>query len=148
MPACDTFRGVVDAGQYKDYILVMLFLRDCHANFSDQPSADWSHRRMKKICCARHRFPRSIIQHAVWLNFRFPLSYRNSEDLLAERGIDLSYGTVRRCGFDVRAGLCTEIEKNASSSRSPLASGRGVRVDQRQAQVSVARCRSGGRSAG
>ena len=37
-----------------------------------------------------------IIQHAVWLYFRFPLSYRDVEDLLAERGIDASYETVRR----------------------------------------------------
>jgi len=45
---------------------------------------------------ARHRFPSAIIQHAVWLYFRFALSYRDVEDLLAERGIDVSYETVRR----------------------------------------------------
>jgi putative transposase len=44
---------------------------------------------------ARHRFPPAIIQHAVWLYFRFALSYRDVEDLLAERGIDASYETVR-----------------------------------------------------
>ena len=37
-----------------------------------------------------------IIQHAVWLYFRIPLSYRDVEDLLAERGIDVSYETARR----------------------------------------------------
>ena len=37
-----------------------------------------------------------VIQHAVWLYFRFPLSFRDVEDLLAERGIDVSYETVRR----------------------------------------------------
>jgi len=37
-----------------------------------------------------------IIQHAVWLYFRFPLSFRDVEDLVAERGIDVSYETVRR----------------------------------------------------
>ena len=51
---------------------------------------------MKQISYRRHRFPSSIIQHAVWLYFRFPLSYRDVEDLLAERGIDVSYETVRR----------------------------------------------------
>ena len=51
---------------------------------------------MQKISYARHRFPPVIIQHAVWLYFRFPLSYRDIEDLLAERGIDVSYETVRR----------------------------------------------------
>jgi putative transposase len=51
---------------------------------------------MSSISYRRHRFPPAIIQHAFWLYFRFPLSYRNVEDLLAERGIDLSYETVRR----------------------------------------------------
>ena len=51
---------------------------------------------MQKISYARYRFPPVIIQHAVWLNFRFSLSYRDAEDLLAERGIHVSYETVRR----------------------------------------------------
>ncbi len=37
-----------------------------------------------------------IIQYSVWLYFRFPLSYRDVEDLLAERGVEVSYETVRR----------------------------------------------------
>ena len=44
----------------------------------------------------RHRFPAPIIQHAIWLYLRFTLSYRDVEELLAERGLDLSYETVRR----------------------------------------------------
>ncbi len=51
---------------------------------------------MKQISYARHRFPGSIIQHAVWLYFRFPLSYRDIEDLLSERGIEVTYETIRR----------------------------------------------------
>jgi transposase-like protein len=46
----------------------------------------------------RHRFPAPIIQHAIWLYLRFTLSYRDVEDLLAERGLEASYETVRR-GF-------------------------------------------------
>jgi len=42
----------------------------------------------------RYRFPAEIIAHAVWLYYRFPLSLRNVEDLLAERGIDVSFQTV------------------------------------------------------
>lgn len=42
----------------------------------------------------RHRFPAEIIAHAVWLYHRFPLSLRHVEDLLAERGIDVSFQTV------------------------------------------------------
>jgi transposase-like protein len=51
---------------------------------------------MQKISYSRHRFPPVIIQHAVWLYFRFPLSFRDGEDLLAERGIDVSYESVWR----------------------------------------------------
>src|SRR2546425_10527718 len=43
----------------------------------------------------RHRFPPAVIQHAVWLYLRFTLSYRDVEDLLAERGLDISYKTIR-----------------------------------------------------
>jgi putative transposase len=43
----------------------------------------------------RHRFPRVVIQHAVWLYLRFTLSYRDVEDLLAERGLDISYESIR-----------------------------------------------------
>lgn len=51
---------------------------------------------MNIISYRRHRFPPTIIQHAVWLYFRFSLSYRDVEDLLAERRIDVSYETIRR----------------------------------------------------
>ena len=44
----------------------------------------------------RHCFPPEIIQHAIWLYLRFTLSYRDVEELLAERGLDISYETVRR----------------------------------------------------
>jgi putative transposase len=43
----------------------------------------------------RHRFPLEIIQHAVWLYHRFNLSHRDIEDLLAERGITVSYESIR-----------------------------------------------------
>ena len=43
----------------------------------------------------RHRFPPAIIQYAVWLYHRFNLSYRDIEDLLAERGIEVSYESIR-----------------------------------------------------
>jgi putative transposase len=50
---------------------------------------------MSKISYSRHRFPSGIIRYAVWLYFRFPLSYRIVDDLLAKRGIDVSYETIR-----------------------------------------------------
>src|SRR6201997_3505071 len=51
---------------------------------------------MAQLSYRRHRFPASIIQHAIWLYLSFTLSYRDVEDILAERGLDISYETVRR----------------------------------------------------
>src|ERR1700730_11341957 len=53
-------------------------------------------RGMKKISYKGYRFPLEIIQQAIWLYVRFTLSFRDVEDLLAERGIMVSYETVRR----------------------------------------------------
>ena len=50
---------------------------------------------MQPISYARHRFPPDVIRHAVWLYLRFTLSYRDVEELLAQRGFDLSYESVR-----------------------------------------------------
>jgi DDE domain len=51
---------------------------------------------MTKISYAGYRFPPETIQQAIWLYVRFTLSFRDVEDLLAERGIMVSYETVRR----------------------------------------------------
>src|SRR5674536_139771 len=51
---------------------------------------------MVKINYSGYRFPPEIIQQAIWLYLRFTLSFRDVEDLLAERGIIVSYETVRR----------------------------------------------------
>ena len=50
----------------------------------------------KPVSYKRHRFPPEIIAHAVWLYFRFPLSLRLVEEMLLERGVVVSYETVRR----------------------------------------------------
>jgi putative transposase len=42
-----------------------------------------------------YRFPNDIIQRAIWLYLRFTLSYRDVEELLAERGVAVSYETIR-----------------------------------------------------
>jgi putative transposase len=51
---------------------------------------------MQPISYARYQFPAEVIRHAVWLYLRFTLSYRDVEELLAERGIEILYETVRR----------------------------------------------------
>jgi transposase-like protein len=43
-----------------------------------------------------HRYPVEVISHCVWLYFRFPLSFREVEELMLERGVTVSYETVRR----------------------------------------------------
>ena len=48
------------------------------------------------ISYAGYRFPPELISYAVWLYFRFPLSFRMVEELLAARGIDVTYETIRR----------------------------------------------------
>ena len=50
---------------------------------------------MTPVSYSRHRFPADVIRQAVWLYFRFTLSFRDVEDLMAQRGIDVSYETIR-----------------------------------------------------
>jgi hypothetical protein len=52
---------------------------------------------MKPISYARHRFPPDIIRHAVWLYIRFTVSYRDVEDLLAERGLTVAQILAYNC---------------------------------------------------
>jgi putative transposase len=50
---------------------------------------------MRPISFKRHRFPLDVIRHAVWLHFRFTLSIRDVEELLAQRGVEVSREAVR-----------------------------------------------------
>lgn len=50
---------------------------------------------MRPISYKRHRFPPDVSRHAVWLYFRFTLSLRDVEELLAQRGVEVSYETMR-----------------------------------------------------
>ena len=52
-----------------------------------------------------YRNPSEIISHTVWLYFRFSLSYRDVEEIMAERGIVLTYETVRECVSEVWANI-------------------------------------------
>jgi hypothetical protein len=68
---------------------------------------------MTKISYSGYRFPPGIIQQAIWLYLRFTLSFRDVEDLLAERGIMVSY-----CGGSKTALLKTRSEVSAAIFRS------------------------------
>lgn len=65
---------------------------------------------MQKISFDRHRFPPELISHAVWLYARFTLSFRDVEDLLAERGLDVSYETVRRWFLKFGNGIARNLK--------------------------------------
>jgi putative transposase len=65
----------------------------------------------------RHRFPSQIIAHAVWLYFRFPLSLRLAEEMLLERGIVVSYETVRRWAQKFGPDYAHRLKRKAPSRR-------------------------------
>ena len=77
---------------------------------------------MDPLCCKRHRFPVDVIKYAVWAYFRFTMSFRDVEDLLAERGVLVSNESIRcstqKCGPSDRAQSLT----HTPCPDSPLAS--------------------------
>jgi len=66
---------------------------------------------MAQLSYRRHRFPAEIIQHAIWLYLRFTLSYRDVEELLAERELDVSYETVRRWVLKFRPLIARKLRQ-------------------------------------
>jgi putative transposase len=60
---------------------------------------------------ARHRFPAEVISYAVWLYFRFPLSLRMVEEMLAARGIAVSHETVRQWALKFGQSFAKQIRR-------------------------------------
>src|SRR4051794_29476459 len=60
---------------------------------------------------AGYRFPGEVISHAVWLYFRFPLSLRMVEEMLAARGIDVSHETVRQWARKFGQAFANQIRR-------------------------------------
>jgi putative transposase len=71
----------------------------------------------RSIGYKRHRFPPAIIAHAVWLYFRFPLSLRLVEEMLLERGIVVSYETVRRWAMKFGRDYARRLKRKRASRR-------------------------------
>ncbi len=69
------------------------------------------------ISYKNHRFPPQIIAHAVWLYFRFPLSLRLVEEMLLERGIVVSYETIRRWGRKFGAAYAKQLRRKKPSQQ-------------------------------
>jgi len=74
--------------------------------------------RMATISFARHQFPPAIIRHAVWLYVRLTLSRRDVEELLAERGLDVSYETDRRWVLKFGPFFARELRRRRSRPTS------------------------------
>src|ERR1700716_3231976 len=75
---------------------------------------------------AGYRYPAELISYAVWLYFRFPLSLRMVEEMLAARGIELTYETVRRWAVKFGLGIARRIRSAALARGGPA--WRGARV--------------------
>jgi putative transposase len=90
----------------------------------------------------RHRFPPEIIGHAVWLYFRFPLSLRMVEEMLAARGICVTYETVRQWGKKFGKRFSDRIRQRAPARGGKMALGRGRRLDRLGEALALARRRS------
>jgi putative transposase len=93
---------------------------------------------MKPLSFKRHRFPPEIIRYAIWLYARFTLSFRDVEELLAERGVDASYETVRR--WFLKFGLSNRSEHPAlkAAAQRPLAPRRDGDLDPRRPLLALA----------
>ena len=95
---------------------------------------------MTKISYSGYRFPPEIIHQAIWLYLRFTLSFRDVEDLLAERGIAISYETIRRWVNYFGPIIAAELVA-LSQTAFDLASGRGLSENRWAHGLPVARRR-------
>ena len=84
---------------------------------------------MTKISYSGYRFPPEIIQQATWLYVRFTLSFRDVEDLLAERGILVSYETVRRWVNHFGPVIAARSSQTPTEAAYDLASRRSLSQD-------------------
>jgi putative transposase len=73
---------------------------------------------MRKISYSGYRFPPEVIRQAIWLYLRFTLSLRDVEDLLAERGIAVSYETVRRWVNHFGPAIAADLRKRRPKPHS------------------------------
>src|SRR5947207_400323 len=96
---------------------------------------------MGRISYRGYRFPPDVIQRAVWLYFRFTLSFRDVEDLLAERGIEVNYETIRQWALRFGPAIARDLCSHRPPPTWTVAFGRDVRLHWRKVDVSMASCR-------
>ena len=93
---------------------------------------------IQPISFKRHRFPRGVNCYAVWLYFRFTLSVPDVEELLAQRGIEVSREAVRCWVIKFGPLIAANLRRRRSGAHWPLASGPDGGEDRRPAHVPVA----------
>ena len=98
-------------------------MRHCHVGECGRPG------RIRGVTTATpsykgHRYPVEIINHCVWLYFRFPLSFREVEELMLVRGVAVSYETIRRWCARFGQAYANQLRRGA---RAPATSGTSMR---------------------
>src|SRR6266550_8698015 len=95
-----------------------------------------------------YRFPPEIIAHAVWLYFRFHLSFRDVQDLLAERGIIVGHESIRQWCTKFGATYAAGLRRRRAQPGDKMAPRRGPAEDLRPTTRAMAGGRSERRCAG
>jgi len=67
---------------------------------------------MRQLSFKRHRFPPEVIRNSIWLYARFTLSFRDIEEMFAERALDVSYETVRRWFLKFGSVVAANLRRN------------------------------------
>jgi len=78
------------------------------------------------------RFPRDVIQRAVWMYLRFTLSFRDVEELLAERGIIVTYESIRRLVLTFGPVIARDLRPTPETAQLPALGRNVVRIGGRQ----------------
>ena len=102
------------------------------------PTSDWEDRR---VACGwvtvgapsykGFRFPAEIISHCVWLYHRFPLSFREVEEMMLERGVVVSHETIRQWCAKFAQTYANALRRRRARPGGQVASRRGLHQDRR-----------------
>ncbi len=82
---------------------------------------------MRHLSFKRHRFPPDVITSSIWLYARFTLSPRDVEEMFAERGLDVSYETVRRWFLKFGSIIAANLKRGAAKLIKKLLKRYGIR---------------------
>ena len=93
---------------------------------------------MGEVSYKGHRYPAEIIAHCVWLYHRFPLSFREVEELMVVRGVIVTYETIRQWCAKFGPVYAAGLRRRPTPTRRQVAPRRGVLDDQRPSALPVA----------